>query len=78
MPGIFHARRVVNQQARGFELRGHIGQLKLHALKLIDRFAKLLALARVSNRGVEGTARDADHLGADADAAFVKVSIEVL
>ena len=72
MPGVFHARRVVNHQPRGFQLRGHLGKLKLHALKLIDRFAKLLALAGVSNCRVERAARDADHLRADADAAFVQ------
>jgi hypothetical protein len=46
--------------------------LKLYCLKVVDVFAKLFTLSGVSQRALEGAARDANHLGANADAAFVQ------
>src|SRR5689334_19345008 len=69
---IFHARGVVNQQTRCFEVGCHFRQLKLNALKLIDRFAELLPLGSVVERTLECARGDADHLRADADTSFVQ------
>src|SRR5215210_5354865 len=36
LSGIFQPCRVIDHQARGFKLCGHLGELELHALKFID------------------------------------------
>jgi hypothetical protein len=53
-------------------LRSHFGKLKLHALKLVDRLAKLLPLAGVANGRVQRAARDPNHLGSDTDSSFIQ------
>src|SRR5208337_4575971 len=70
--GVFHAGAVVEQHARGFDLGGHLRDLKLNALELGDGLAKLLALLRILHREFPRTTRQADHLRTDADAAFVQ------
>src|SRR5690606_17562220 len=50
----------------------HFCELELHALELADRLAKLLPLLHVAQRRIEGTLRDTDHLGTNADAALVE------
>src|SRR4051812_19054019 len=44
----------------------------LHSLKLRDRFAELPSLLRVADRVIQSALRETDHLGADADPAFVQ------
>ncbi len=70
--GVFQARGVVDQQPRGFDLDGHFGELELHGLETVDRLAELLAFGGVFQRGFIRALRDAEHLRADADAAFVQ------
>src|SRR5215467_2989598 len=71
-PGIAHAGGIVDQKARGFDFGGHFRQLELHALKVADGLAELLALAGVGDGVVERTTRQTNHLGADGDAALVE------
>src|SRR5262245_38143559 len=70
--GVFQPGGVVNHQPRGFDLCGHFGYLKLHALEFADRLAELFALLRVGQRRFIGALRQPDHLRADADAPFVQ------
>ena len=66
---ILHRRRVADQLARRFDLRGHVGQAELHGLVFIDGFAETFALACVlQGRFIRG-ARHAHGLRSDADAS---------
>ena len=69
---IFHAGGVVDHEPGGFDLGGHLRNLELDALEIGERLAELFALLRVFGGELPGAARDADHLRADADAAFVQ------
>src|SRR5712692_5034131 len=40
-------RRVIHEQAGGFDLRGHVGELELNGLKFTNGLPKLLALFRI-------------------------------
>ena len=51
----------------------HIGEHVGDALVLRDRFVELFAFFRVSNRGVECGARDADGLRGNSDAATFEI-----
>ena len=57
--------------AAGLEEKA-IGELELHALKLVNRFTKLLPLACIGNRSFQRTVRNTDHLCANSDAAFIQ------
>ena len=70
--GVLEPGRVVDHEAGGFDLHRHAGELELHGLEFGEGFAELLALAGVAEGVVEGALRQADELGADADAAFVE------
>ncbi len=50
--------RGINQQARGFDARGHVGQLDLNGLVLRDRFAERGPALRVANGFFESRARN--------------------
>ena len=63
---------VVDEQPGGFDLGGHLGERELDGLEIRDRFAELLALLGIGG-GVRPCALgEAEHLRADADAAFVE------
>jgi len=66
--GVLQARGVVDQLARGFDLRGHVGQEELQRLVLEDRLAEGDALLAVGPRDVERRAGHADALTGEADA----------
>ena len=72
MPASRKSRGVVDQQARGFDLGGHLREFELHALEVGDRLAELLALLGVGDGVIERALREAGHLRADGDAAFVQ------
>ncbi len=59
--------RLVNEQARSFQLRGHLSELEFDALKFGDRPAELPARLAVTNRFIQRPLRKAD--GGRADAA---------
>src|SRR5579883_2992356 len=63
---------VVHEEARGFELSGHAGEIELDALEFRDGFAELTALPGVFRGMVEGSAGKTDHLCADGNTAFVQ------
>src|ERR1700687_4355143 len=50
LPLVFHPGGAIHQQARGIDLRGHIGQLELNRLELTDWLSELLPLAGISQR----------------------------
>src|SRR5471030_1230422 len=70
--GILHRGRVLDQLARRFDLRGHVGQAELHGLVLEDGLAKAFAFARIVQRRLVRGARHADRLRGDADASAFK------
>src|SRR5439155_810622 len=70
--GITHARGIVDQKARGFDFSSHFRQLELHTLKVTDGLAKLLALTGVGDGVIERATRQANHLRANGDPAFVE------
>src|SRR3970282_2537236 len=63
---------VIDERPGGFEVRGGPRELELHTLELCHRLAELPPLFRVMDGVVERSLREADHLGADADAALVQ------
>ena len=69
---ILHPRRAIGEQARGFDLGGHVGELVLDGLKLGDRPAELLALLGILERGFVGALRGSDRERGDRDAAAVE------
>ena len=77
MPVLRQPRRVVDEMASGFDLRRHVGQLKLNALKLGDGLAELFARGRVLQREVERTLCDAERQRGKADPAGVERAHEV-
>ena len=58
--------------ARGLEQAAHFGELELDRLELADGFAELFTRLHVADRGFVGALRNAEHLGADSDAALVQ------
>ncbi|EAU62243.1 conserved hypothetical protein [Stigmatella aurantiaca DW4/3-1] len=64
--------RLVHQQARRVDLRGHVRQHELDGLVLPDGLAERLALARVAHRLLERGPGDAQRLRGDADPAAVQ------
>src|SRR5258706_8705828 len=55
-PGIRERRGAMDEQARGVELGARLRELPLDHLELRERLAKLLALLRVRNGDLEGSA----------------------
>ena len=51
--------RVIDEQPRRLDFRGHVGQLELNGLKLADGFAELFALLRVFHRRFASALRHA-------------------
>src|SRR4051812_8269790 len=64
--------RVPRHQARGMNLRGHVGDHELDRLMHRDRHAELHALLRILGRELEGRAGDAYSHGSDAGARAVE------
>ena len=56
------------KRARGLDLRGHVGQAKLHCLVVEQGCIECGAFVRVFERSLERRARHADCLAGDADA----------
>mmetsp|Transcript_107946 Transcript_107946/g.300101 ORF Transcript_107946/g.300101 Transcript_107946/m.300101 type:complete len:273 (+) Transcript_107946:390-1208(+) len=69
---LLQPRRVVHQEPRGLDFHPRPGVLELHALEVRHRPAELLPRANVPQRIVVGALGEANHLGADADAALVE------
>src|SRR5215211_5719858 len=69
LAGVLHAGGLEREQARGLDLRGHVGELELDRLVLGDRLAERLALLRVAQAQLERALRDADAAGGDVDPA---------
>ena len=63
---------VVDEEAGGFDVGGHLGELELHGLELDDGLAELLAFFGPLCGVAPCALGEAEHLGADADAAFVE------
>src|SRR6266513_4747430 len=54
------------------DLRGHIGQLKLNALKVRDRLAELTSHRRIAQRVLESALGDPERQRGNADASRVE------
>ena len=78
LAGLLEPRGVVDKQARALDLHGDVRNLMLHGLKVEDALAELAALARVGDGSLKAALGEADHLGADADAALVEYGDGVL
>jgi hypothetical protein len=63
---------VIDQQARSFDARFHVGQFEGDALELADLLPEGFALARIGKRGFVRGFGNAQRLRADADAAHVQ------
>src|SRR5262249_10290556 len=57
-PCVLHRRRLLDEEPRGFDLRGHVGELQLDGLVLADGLAPRGALLAVADGILEGRARD--------------------
>ena len=62
----------IRQQARGFDFRGHIGELELDGLKFGDGLAELLALLGIAHRAFVRALRHTQAERRDRDAAAVE------
>src|SRR5439155_7724579 len=63
---------VIDDHAGSFDLGGHLRDLKLNSLEFANGLAKLLAFVGVLDGVFPGATSDAQHLRANADAAFVQ------
>src|SRR5690606_32536218 len=72
LAGVLQAGRVVDEQAGRLDVHRTARVLELDALKIGDRPAKLLPLVQIAESVLESALSDAEHLRADADAAFVQ------
>ena len=63
---------LIGEQARGFDFRGHVGQLELDGLKIGDGLAELLALLGVFHRAFVGALRHSQAERCDRDSAAVE------
>src|SRR5262245_56646786 len=63
---------VVNHQARGVDLNGHVRQDELKPLERRDRLAKLLPLLRIARGGIEGGLGDPHRGGTRHRAGIVE------
>ena len=65
LPGVLAARRLVQEGPRRGEPRGHVGQLELDRLEVLDRPAELPALGGVAGGVLQRGAGDPARLGRD-------------
>ena len=65
-------RGLIDEQARSFNFRSHIGQFELDGLEFADGLAELLALLGVADRGIERALRHAESESGDGDASPVE------
>src|SRR5207302_11159047 len=70
--GVLHAGSVIDHQTRGFDVSGHLCDLKLYALEFRERLAKLLSLLRVPGRVLPRSTRNPQHLSRNPDTAFIQ------
>ena len=63
---------LIDEQAGGFDLRGHVGEFELDGLKFADGLAELFALLGVFHGGIEGALRHAQGERGDGDAAAIE------
>ncbi len=70
--GVAQTGGVVDHETRGFYLGSDFGDFELHALKISNTLAELLAFAGVLEGVFQRAFRQAEHLRGDADAAFVQ------
>ncbi len=63
---------LIREQARGFDLRGHVRQLELNRLKFGDGFAELLALLGVTHGAFVSALRHAQAERGNGNAAAVE------
>ena len=63
---------MIGEQASGFDLRGHVGELELDGLKFGDGFAELFALLGVAHRAFVGALRHAQAERGDGNAAAIE------
>src|SRR5271166_1835309 len=63
---------LIDEQAGGFDFRGHIGELELDGLELADGLAELFALLGVTNRGIESALSHAEAECGDGDTAAIE------
>ena len=63
---------LVNQQARGLDLHGHVREFELDGLKLADGLAELLALFGITRRGFQRALGHAEGESGDGDAAAIE------
>src|SRR5207302_420902 len=76
--GVHRSSCRVNQMPRRFDLRSHVGEHKLNALKRRDRLPELLSLLCVFEREIERALRDAQTLSSDEWARYVERHHRVL
>lgn len=70
-PFVLETRSAPRQQARAFDLQGHVRDFVLDRLELENTFAKGVALRCVRHGAVQRCLRDAQGLAGDADSACV-------
>src|SRR5260221_7875272 len=63
---------LIDEKARSFHFRGHVGEFELNGLKFTDGLAELLALLGIAGGGAERTLRHAERERGDGDAAAVE------
>ena len=78
LAGVLLDRRLVDEQACGLDLRGHVRELRLDRLEAADRLAEGVAFLRVGERLVERTLGEPDAHGRDPDPADVEHLQELL
>ena len=71
---IFERCRVVDELARRFNLRGHVGQLELHGLVLKYGLTKAHTFFAVAQRRIKSRARHANALRRDANAPALQAA----
>src|SRR5271157_1239427 len=71
-PRIFHGSSAMREQTGSIDLGCQIGELECNGLKFADRFAKLLALLRVLQRGFIRALRHAESKCGDGNAATIE------
>ena len=69
---VLHPCRAMSQQARGVDLRCHVGEFELDRLKFGDRLSELLSLLGIMQSRFISALRHADAERGDADAAAVQ------
>ena len=67
-----------DEETRGLDLGGHVGEFQLDRLMLADRFPETLAELAIAHRLIEGRLGNADPAGGDVDAAQFQAAQRML